>query len=117
MNVNSPVRRRTNWLRYLGFVVAGMALGIFGLLMVGTYLPGTADFGPPLVPTLTGTVSVVDETGSKVCIVPDHDSEQWCSALYTQGPSRVNVGDRITVNTVHLRLDNGRSTADGFVIP
>jgi hypothetical protein len=115
-NMRSHVTRRANWLRYLGLVLAGMVLGIFLLLLLGTYLPGTAIYGP-VQSSMSGTVQVVSEDGSAVCIVPDGESEQWCSALYTQGLSGVNVGDHVTVKVMQLISDNGRSSSDLFLIP
>jgi hypothetical protein len=61
---------------------------------------------------ITGVVQLVNDTGSKICIIPDGKTEadQNCSVLYEpRDRPAVKVGDRITVAVGLQRLSGGIS--------
>ena len=92
--------------------VFGGVLAIFVLGLIAGWLANDGLFTRDLTidRELTGTVAVVNETGAKVCIVPQGktEAEQNCSVLY-QPPDRaaVKVGERITVAVAVQRVSGG----------
>lgn len=65
--------------------------------------------------TLTGTVQVINEDHSSVCILPDGGGEQRCSRLYAAGTPTIEVGDTVTVQVIRIPKDG--DTQEGFLLP
>ena len=64
-----------------------------------------------IVGDVTGRVSVVSESGAKVCISPSGGGADRCSGLY-RGPSdrAIRAGDVVSVAVAELRTGPGETT-------
>lgn len=93
-----------------------VALIVIAVLILGAFivLRSTA-FAGLGSNTLTGTVQVINEDGTSVCILPDTGGEQRCSRLYAAGTPTINQGDHVTVMVISIQRDGG--TQEGFLLP
>ncbi len=67
---------------------------------------------------LAGTVAVVNEDGTKLCVEPDGVGGQRCGGAYRRPDApRLQVGDRVAVAVGRLRLANGNEEEIFVILP
>lgn len=83
------------------------------LLGIGWVVGGTVTgfAGVDVKEELSGTVAVVNGTGSKICLTPTGSADQRCGVVYQRpdAPS-LAVGDRVTIAVAALRVADGTQT-------
>jgi hypothetical protein len=87
-----------------------VVLGIVASLAVGWYLRSAVPHGAALVIVgeMSGSVALVNASGSKACIAPTGTAEQRCGVVYGRpdAPPLV-IGREITVAIAQLRTPDG----------
>lgn len=99
-------RRPAVRLIVIGAMVASAAIGGW---LAGASAKSFEDL--TLTGELKGRLSVVNESGAKVCIVPASGGPERCSGLY-RGPSDriLRVGEIVSVATGQLRTGRSETT-------